>query len=564
MRQITNTGKHFHPGSITLPILAASLDAIFKKVDTEGIGKETFIGLADSVRVVTERFSVGPEAAVLLAAILERTPDGGCGDDDLSAYIGCSNIEFIGFRNAVRELEDKGVVCQRRNGIGPWRYVVGREALMSVERDSAFVPQKRSGLTAEEFFSRIRGFFNDLKRDFIDGERLLEELTGLIGMNQQLAFCRRATAALANPAFGDTERRIFLALCHRYANNGEESVPISNLLDLTDYSEDPWVVRRVLSKGQSDLQISGLVTFGGERGFQESDSLALSGEVKREFFREVTIPKAPALGHRDLVPCRSIPPRKLFYVDRVASQIRRLEDLLAPANFQSVRQRLKEMGMRQGFAILFSGGAGCGKTAEAYELARRTGRDVFAVDMSKLKSKWVGDSEKAVRGLFNTYQEMCRTREIAPILLFNEADAIFSRRLEAVGDSVDQMMNSLQNICLEAIEKLDGILIATTNLASNFCDEAFARRFIFKVEFNRPDPATRAKIWQSMLDGLSDSEATVLASRYDFSGGNIENVARKAAVGYVLGGKKADLDELLAYCDEERLSGCGATRKIGF
>ena len=563
MKRKMNNDKHFQTKSTSLPVLAAYLDAIFKKVEAEGLGKEALIGLTDQIQTVSERFSIGFEATILLAAILERTPNGGCSDDDLSEYIGCSNIEFIGFRGALRELEDKGVICQRRNGIGALRYFIGKEALISIERDSKFIPQKRSDLSPDEFFGRLRVFFNDLKQDLIDCDRLLEELSDLIGKNMQLEFCRRTSEALANPSFGSTERRIFLALCHRYVNNGEESISISNLLDLTDYSEDPWVIKRVLSKGQSDLQMSGLVTFGGNAGFQESESLALSEEVKRDFFSEVTIAKVPALRHRDLIPCESIPPRKLFYSNRVTSQMERLEALLKPINFRDVQQRLAEIGMRQGFAILFSGGAGCGKTAGAYELARSTGRDIFAVDMSQLKSKWVGDSEKIVKGVFNMYREMCRTHENAPILLFNEADAIFSKRLEDVSDSVDQMMNSLQNICLDAIENLDGILIATTNLATNFCDEAFARRFIFKVEFDKPDTVTRTKIWQSMLDELSNEDATILASRYDFTGGNIENIARKAAIGYVLSGKRAGLDDLLFYCNEER-QGLSTNRKIGF
>jgi SpoVK/Ycf46/Vps4 family AAA+-type ATPase len=176
----------------------------------------------------------------------------------------------------------------------------------------------------------------------------------------------------------------------------------------------------------------------------------------------------------------------------------------------------------------------------------------------------VGDSEKIVKGVFATYREMCRTRELAPILLFNEADAIFSKRMENPQDSVDQMMNAIQNICLEALENLDGILIATTNLASNFCDDAFARRFLFKMEFVKPEAETRAKIWKSMLDGLSDEDALTLASRYDFSGGNIENIARKATVGYVLSGQKATLQDLLTYCDEETLSSQKSGRRIGF
>ena len=84
------------------------------------------------------------------------------------------------------------------------------------------------------------------------------------------------------------------------------------------------------------------------------------------------------------------------------------------------------------------------------------------------------------------------------------------------------------------------------------------------MEFVKPEAPTRAKIWKSMLDGLSDEDALTLASRYDFSGGNIENVARKATVGYVLTGQKASLEELLSYCDEETLSAQKSGRRIGF
>ena len=184
--------------------------------------------------------------------------------------------------------------------------------------------------------------------------------------------------------------------------------------------------------------------------------------------------------------------------------------------------------------------------------------------MSQLKSKWVGDSEKIVKGVFNTYAEMCRKRAKAPILLFNEADAIFAKRLESPRDSVDQMMNAIQNICLDAIENMDGILIATTNLAENFCDDAFARRFIFKVNFTTPEPEVRAKIWGSMIPTLSEEDSMALGRKYTFSGGNIENIARKAAVGYVLSGNEAGLDDLMRYADEETLASKKKAAKIGF
>ena len=102
-------------------------------------------------------------------------------------------------------------------------------------------------------------------------------------------------------------------------------------------------------------------------------------------------------------------------------------------------------------------------------------------------------------------------------LFFNEADAVFTKRIENVEQSVDQMNNSIQNIILEEMESIEGILIATTNLLFNL-DPAFERRFIFKVEFKMPEKDSRAKIWRSMIPTLSEEDAAVLADKYAFSG----------------------------------------------
>jgi SpoVK/Ycf46/Vps4 family AAA+-type ATPase len=115
------------------------------------------------------------------------------------------------------------------------------------------------------------------------------------------------------------------------------------------------------------------------------------------------------------------------------------------------------------------------------------------------------------------------------------------------------MDNAMQNIILQEIEDLEGILIATTNLTNNL-DSAFERRFIFKIEFHKPDTKVKSLIWRSMLKDLSDEDARQLATNFDFSGGQIENIARKRTVDYILSGKYASLEEIEAYCRAEILS----------
>jgi SpoVK/Ycf46/Vps4 family AAA+-type ATPase len=101
------------------------------------------------------------------------------------------------------------------------------------------------------------------------------------------------------------------------------------------------------------------------------------------------------------------------------------------------------------------------------------------------------------------------------------------------------------------MENLKGIMIATTNLTVNI-DPAFDRRFLYKIEFNRPGPANRLNIWRSLMPELDPSGAKTLAEGFDFSGGQIENVVRRSGIDFALTGRETPLDTLIAYCREEQ------------
>ena len=120
----------------------------------------------------------------------------------------------------------------------------------------------------------------------------------------------------------------------------------------------------------------------------------------------------------------------------------------------------------------------------------------------------------------------------------------------------------MQNIILQEMENLDGILIATTNLTSNL-DSAFERRFIYKIELSKPSKEVKSLIWQSMMPDLCEYDADELATSYDFSGGQIENIARKCVVDKILTGEHISFNTLCTHCESE-LIGNNNYRKIGF
>ena len=214
---------------------------------------------------------------------------------------------------------------------------------------------------------------------------------------------------------------------------------------------------------------------------------------------------------------------------------------------------MEEKGLRTGVCVLLHGSPGTGKTATAYELARQTGRDIIEVHVTDFKDKYVGESEQKLRTIFSRYRNCCKNREVTPILLLNEGDAILSKRITSIDHSVDQMANALQNILLEEMENLTGIMIVTTNMTMNL-DTAFERRFLFKIRFEKPGREVKAHIWKSMISNLDEEGSMELASLFDMSGGEIENVARKATMEYILTGKEPDVEMVKTFAREEKLN----------
>ena len=559
------TEKNFTPEDSQQMTLAACLNRIFKKVEIEGLSEDAAGELAEDIRLVSEKFSISPKAAVLLAAIIEKSScSNNCDEEDLANYIGCTNIEFIGFHEAIREMEDNGMIAVstgRRRGI-----CVSLETMKSVEHDCQYEPVKIAGLSTEDLFTRIRIHMCNYRKDIIDDDRLIFEIDRLVEKNPELLFCRKVMESPLGKC-SSSERRMFYYLCHRYVSHGEDSVPIDILMNFTEFMEDELRMKRDISLEKTRLQQSSLVTFGTTDGFANEQALSLSDEVRANWFDEIELAPQERVNHKSLISCNDIKDQQLFYNPREEEQVERLAGLLDNDNFVKVQQRLTELGMPRGFSCLFAGGPGTGKTASLKALAKRTGRDLFWVDLSSIKSKWVGESEQNLKKVFDDYRKLARTSEKAPILAVNEADGIFTKRITNIEHSVDNMYNAMTDIVLNELETLDGILIATTNLVGNMMDEAdnaMERRFLYKIEFEKPDEGVRERIWKSKIQGLSDEDAATLAERFTFSGGNIENVARKSAVDYILSGERPNLDTLVKYCEEENAPARKNDRRIGF
>ena len=242
----------------------------------------------------------------------------------------------------------------------------------------------------------------------------------------------------------------------------------------------------------------------------------------------------------------------LYFNEFEHKQLDLLKTLLQEDNFKETQNRLQNKGLPKGITALLHGLPGTGKTETVFQVAKDTNREIVKVDISQSKSMWFGESEKIIKRIFTDYKAYAKDCELMPILLFNEADAIISKRKENSSTNVSQTENTIQNIILEELESFEGIFFATTNLAKNI-DSAFERRFLFKIEFQKPDISVKAKIWNSKLPSLSEIECETLANSFDFSGGQIENIVRKNEIHEIINGISVNFNNILDFCKIEIL-----------
>ena len=176
-----------------------------------------------------------------------------------------------------------------------------------------------------------------------------------------------------------------------------------------------------------------------------------------------------------------------------------------------------------GISALFAGASGTGKTMAAEVLANELNLDLYQIDLSALVSKYIGETEKNLRRVFDAAEEG------GAILLFDEADALFGKRSE-VNDSHDRYANIEVSYLLQRMESYRGLAILTTNMKESL-DTAFLRRLRFVVQFPFPDAAQRAEIWRRVFPADTPLHALNHAglSRLDVAGGNIRNMALNAA-----------------------------------
>ncbi len=537
--------------------LLTSVEKIVDLANESKLDKEFYRKADKYIKYISEKLELTKEQSVMIALFINWSDDSYIHLKDISEYVKCPAVCILRYTDV---LENRELIRCHRQRNERVSFRVPFDVVEAFKHDEKYVPRRCTNLTCLELFAELDDIFEQRDNNELTFDTMASKIESLFADNLQIEYVQK----VKNYSFDKDVEMLLVLFSHLYVNKEDDDIRYYQLDFLYDNKRDWSNIRGQLSRGRHTLFWNNLIEYNNDNGMVDCDSFRMTQKAKDELFGELGITNRNRKSKlEDLIKSEEIVEKNLYYGNNNQSQITELGQLIEDAHYKEIHTRMRESGFRCGFTCLFYGAPGTGKTETVLQLGRQTGRDIIQVNLSQIKSCWVGESEKNIKNVFDAYRNKVKKSKVAPILLFNEADAIINQRMEGAQTAANKMENSIQNIILQEMENFDGILIATTNLAGNM-DKAFERRFLYKIKFEKPTLEARMSIWHEMIPTLDESVTRTLATKYDFSGGQIENIARHYTIGNILHGKSDnDIDIITSYCDNERLD-TRESRKIGF
>ena len=495
----------------------------------------------------------------ILSIICERyfEDDDSTSMKNIAYTISIPVMSIISWTKERDKLEEMGILEHRGSHDAVQPVSEFRESLCN---NVEFIPPEKKEADEIEFLRTFSRMYEN-RRDEEKSARVIQrELRRFEDKNKNLKMVERIMAEVK-----EYDHRFFLYDVTHDVLKGDESGLSATISDLYD-NEERFSVAKEMMEETHELFEKGFLEFSKKGNLSEA-TVTLTDKGKKLVLGDKAFLFEDSINDKNLIKTDSIKEKRLFYSKENQKEIDRLKNALKDETLKNIQTRLKDEGLPVGVAVLLYGAPGTGKTESVMQIAKETGRSIVHVDISEAKSAWFGESEKRIKKIFTSYRNACelaeKKGELMPILLFNEADALISKRKEDTSGNCAQTENAIQNIILEELENLKGIFIATTNLASNM-DSAFERRFLFKIKFENPSTEAKTSIWMNKLSWLDEKAATEFARDYDFSGGQIDNIVRKIAMNEVITGERPAITDIHDMCKCEKLENPNGAKRVGF
>ena len=526
-----------------------------------------FESAANDLKVVSDYFEISQNQSLLVAMVFSLNYRGDTVDfNDLTLHFDCNPMRLLMFIDDFEALYTKEIFKKQKSGRGIQLALTNDQITINEKITEAILtnqPMPQLGGEEEptdiiEILEKIYNIGEQRDNGEIPTVVLFGHAINLISDNLHFPLIKR----INDFKFKIEDNYVYLYLIWKTLN-GYNSVDIETMTKgIFDTATRRMRYVQKLISNENELINQNLIEIV-EAKFLNDTAIKLT-EQSRILIEEcgIKLSAKKKINPNNVIEPAKIIAKSLFFNETEAKQLGILKQLLQNANFNEAQSRLGDKGLPKGITALLHGLPGTGKTETVYQIARETNRQIVKVDISQSKSMWFGESEKIVKRIFTDYKSFAKDCDLTPILLFNEADGIIGKRRETGTSNIDQTENTIQNILLEELENFEGIFLATTNLVKNL-DTAFERRFLFKIEFTKPDNSVKTKIWSSKLPVLTETECETLANRYDFSGGQIDNVIRKNEIYEIIHGIAVDFKNILEFCNSELLLKNNSI-KVGF
>lgn len=533
----------------------------FTRKEEDNVSEEALKEVISELHKLAKYLNCNPLQTALFTAVFSKSVNRSVDFDDIHCFFNIDSIDAQFLQHDFIQLTKTNLLeltdSRRRDN-----YIIPKDVLTAIHDNLPIgeIRQEQKERTRYDFVTTIGEWVgeNDIKT-----LELLRRMNEEEKKSDELSFVQTVKKMIPE----SRNRVMFYNICYDFISSLRRVSDINATLnDIFDSVSERFMWGKQLMQNEHELIKLDLIEIEPERLFSDAD-MKLT-EKGRKLFLEDDFELFTDEKNKDkrLIYPEDIPEKTLFYDDGLTRQLNLLKENLQEERFTELQKRLEEQSLPKGVAAIFHGMPGTGKTETAMQIAKATGRPVCHVDIAGSKSCWFGESEKLIKRIFTDYAEQCKKATLKPILLFNEADALFSSRQNinnvSGSTSVAQTENAIQNILLEEMEKLDGIMIATTNMTDNL-DSAFARRFLFKIKFGQPTVEAKQLIWKSKLEWLPDEDCRTLATKFDFSGGEIDNIVRKITMSEVLDGTRPDLAGIEELCRSEKIGG-SKSEGIGF
>ena len=502
--------------------ISMAMSCVFTALNKSKLKPKKSKKYTDSMERLKEFYKLTGIQVWILCLICEHYVE----NDDTSSLCDLSNIlkvpamSIMGWRKELDVLLEKRFLM-RRSWDG--EFLPAGDFCDSIYNNTEYIPPVKKEMDETEFLSTFAERYESRTRDDLSASRIQEMLDDYEHKNRNLELVKRVKKEV-----NDCNDRFILYDLANDVMNGDESNLNSTICDLYDGNERFRISKQMMEETHV-LFTKGLVEFE-KKGNLSDATITLTTKGKKLLLGDKAFLFEDSINEKNLIKTDDIKPKTLFYSQQNQKEIDRLKNALQEEKLRGIQTRLQDDGLSVGVAVLLYGAPGTGKTESVMQIAKETGRSIVHVDIAEAKSAWFGESEK---------------------------------RKDANSGNCAQTENAIQNIILEELENLQGIFIATTNLATNM-DSAFERRFLFKIKFENPSVESKTSIWMNKLSWLNKDQATLFAKDYDFSGGQIDNIVRKVAMNEVITGERPAISEINDMCKTEKIENPDGEKRMGF